>query len=120
MSVMGCLGADESVLYESTGQIMGWGMSQAGWDLFSTRQLRGGGQVAVSGHGELTLNLGEKDGERVLLTEMQLRHTSDKFSIDDELLYEGVFPRNTSLLLYRFLSDRHSGPQLCVVLELQE
>jgi hypothetical protein len=120
MSVVECLGADESVLHESTGQIMGWGKSQAGWDLFSSRQLRGGGQVAVSGHGEMTLSLGEKDGARVLFTEMQFRHTSDKFSIDDELLYEGVFPRNTSLLLYRFLSDRPSGPQLCVVLELQE
>ena len=120
LSVMGCLGTDEAVLYESTGHIMRWGESQAGWDLFSSRSLRGAGQVAVSGHGEMTLSLGERDGERVLFTEMQCRHTSNKFSIDDELLYEGAFPRNTSLLLYRFLSDRHSGPQLCVVLELQE
>jgi hypothetical protein len=119
LSVMECLRGDEAVLYEDIGQIMGWGVSRAGWDLFSSRRLRGAEQVSVSGHGELSLSLGEKDGERVLFAEMQFRHKSGKLSIDDELLYEGVFPKNTSLLLYRFLASQHAAPQLCVVLELQ-
>lgn len=120
LSVMGCLRSEEAVLYEGTGQIMGWGTSHAGWDLFSSRRSQGGGQVSVSGHGELSLSLGEKEGERVLFTDMQLRHVSGELSIDDKLRYEDVFPRNTSLLLYRFLDGQRSGPQLCLVLELQE
>ena len=119
LSVLECLRGDEAVLYEDTGQVMGWGVSRAGWDLFSSRSSQGTEQVSISGHGELSLNLGEKDGERVFFAEMQFRHKSGKLSIDDELLYEGVFPRNTSLLLYRFLASQHAAPQLCVVLELQ-
>lgn len=120
LSVMECLRGDEAVLYESTGQVAGWGVSRAGWDLFSKRRTRGDELVSISGHGELALSLGEKDGERVLFTEMQVRHKSGKLSIDDKLRYEGAFPSNTSLLFYRFLDDRPSAPQLCVVLELQE
>ena len=120
LSVMECLRGDEAVLYESTGQVAGWGVSRDGWDLFTKRRTRGNESVSISGHGELTLSLGEKEGARVFFTEMQIRHKSGKLSIDDKLRYDGAFPRETSLLFYRFLNGQTSAPQLCVVLELQE
>lgn len=119
-SVMECLRGDEGLLSESTGQVRGWGVSRTGWDLFSKRRSSGQEFISVSGHGEIGLSLGEGDGERVLFAEMGIRHKSGELSIDDKLLYEGAFPRDTSLLLYRFLGGQTSAPQLCVVLEVQE
>ena len=119
-SVMDCLTGEETVLFESTGEIAGWGVSRAGWDIFAKRPVaRGNDFVSVTGHGELDLSLGERDGERYLLVDMELRHKSGKLAIDDQPRYEGVCPRGSSLLFYRFIDDRASAPQLCVVLELQ-
>ena len=119
-SVMDCLVGEETVLFESTGEIAGWGVSRTGWDIFAKRRMaRGDEVVSVTGHGELALSLGVQDGERYLLVDMELRHKSGELSIDNQPRYEGVYPRGSSLVFYRFLDDRASAPQLCVVLELQ-
>jgi hypothetical protein len=119
-SVMDCLVGEETVLFESTGEIAGWGVSRTGWDIFAKRRMaRGDDVVSVTGHGELALSLGVRDGERYLLVDMELRHKSGELSIDNQPRYEGVYPRGSSLVFYRFIDDRASAPQLCVVLELQ-
>ena len=117
---MDCLSGEETVLFESTGVIAGWGVSRTGWDIFTKRPMaRGNGFASVTGHGELDLSLGERDGDRYMRVDLELRHKSGKLSIDDKPSYEGVYPRGSSLLFYRFIDDRASAPQLCVVLELQ-
>ena len=119
LSVLECLGRNEEVLSESTGRIFGWEESGAGWDLFSNRLLPGETVVGISGHGVLTLNLGERDGERILQTQMEVQHQSGRLSIDDTLRYMGELPSGASLLFFRFLSEERTSPQLCVLLELQ-
>ena len=119
LSVMDCLGRNEEVLSESTGRIFGWEESGAGWDLFSKRLSPGEAVVGISGHGVLTLSLGERDGERILQTQMEVQHQSGRLSVDDTLRYMGELPSGASLLFFCFLSEESSAPQLCVLLELQ-
>ena len=76
-SVMDCLVGEETVLFESTGEIAGWGVSRTGWDIFTKRRMaRGDDVVSVTGHGELALSLGVRESPGASFPDMLVSYRS--------------------------------------------
>ena len=118
LSVLDCRLEGEDVLYEGTGRLLGGSKNRIGWELFSKRTTAGGLEFVISGSGEGDAFVGMRGEERVALINLVAQHHSSSQMVRGPVRYEGVWPLERALLLYRRVGDRADARWVAVAIEL--